>query len=77
MSAQKPPKWKSIEQIVLELSQDRAACKAAVLELTQREKLIPTINSDGGKFKVSVDGFELESFNSLVAAKFYCKRICP
>lgn len=75
MSAQKPPKWKSIKQIVLELSQDRAACKAAVLALTQQEKLIPTINSNGGKFQVLVDGFELESFNSLAAARFYCKRI--
>lgn len=77
MSALKPQKLMSIDQIVRELGQDRAACKAAVLELTHREKLTPVIDSSDGKFRVSVDGFELEKFNSLPSAKFYCKRISP
>lgn len=64
-----------VSDIVSRYGANRSQCKAEILTLVRTGKAKPQVVDIDGAFKVVVDGFVLESFNTANAANFYCKRV--
>lgn len=65
----------TVSEVIARYGSNRSSCKSEILALVKAGKAKTRVDESGGDFKVVVDGFVLESFNTLNAANFYRKRI--
>lgn len=75
MSALKKKNWTSLDEIIVAYSHNPIQQKSEVLDWVRHMKLPLEIAPFGTEYQVKIQGFLLETFRTLAAAKYYVKRI--